>query len=434
MEIFDCIDKVSKKYGYSPELIEALKRCVPAMIDGKSEEDINLLKDTLERVQIFTFEKQPKQEEIDAIKEQKLKGRNNNVESKSYDKGEYGKGDAAGAYVNDPVFDDNMNIIDRVGFIYLTNLDSDSSTAEFYGTEINLSHLIHELGHAWVAQKDEFLQEENGDFITRIGTAKFYNRVDKETHTVEETGVEGLFLEEALNSIEEENALYKILGISNYKDIPGYVQSNYQGLMTDMMRYFIEKLGNNILKDVRFRKDISSTENLQEVFNETNFMKKLKDNEYYNNKEKQLKSLQNTSMTDRAKNKIIEFFDKYRSVYLTEHTDKGFLEYFDNVLEQLFNFWTIKYSYDFGKEDVKNAYEQTIMAILKEGFVPINQAADIIEERKKQKSAPVTITSLAREALNDKIREQEVENAETSEKEQYSKDNREDERVDGTSI
>lgn len=434
MEIFDCIDKVSKKYGYSPELIEALKRCVPAMIEGKNEEDINLLMDTLERVQIFTFEKQPKQEEIDAIKEQKLKGRNNNVESKSYDKGEYEKVVSPGSYVTEPVFDDKMSIVDRVGFIYLTNLYNHSSVAEFYGTKINLSHLIHELGHAWVAQKDEFLQEENGDFITRVGTAKFYNKVDKESHTVEETGVEGLFLEEALNSIEEEKALYKVFGISDYREIPGYVQSNYQGFMTAIMRHFIEKLGNNTLEDVRFRKDISSTENLQGVFNETNFMKKLKDNEYYNNKEKQLKSSQNTSMTDRAKNKIIEFFDKYRSVYLTEHTDKGFLEYFDNVMEQLYNFSSIKYNYDLGKEDIKNAYEQTITVILKEGFVPINQAVDIIEERKKQESSPITISSLAREALNDKIREQEVENAEASEKEQYSKDNREDERVDGTSI
>lgn len=434
MEIFDCIDKVSKKYGYSPELINALKRCVPAMIEGKNEEDIKLLTDTLERVQIFTFEKQPKQEEIDAIKEQKLNGRNKHVETIMFDKGEYGKGVAAGAYVNEPVFDDNMNIVDRVGFIYLTNLYSNSATADFYSTKINLSHLIHELGHAWVAQKDEFLQEENGDFITRIGTAKFYNRVDKETHTVEETGVEGLFLEEALNSIEEENALYKVFGISDYKEIPGYVPSNYQGLMTSIMRHFIEKLGNNILEGVRIRKDSNITEKLQEIFDETNFMKQLKNEEYFNNKEKILKSPQNTSMSDIAKNKITEFFERYRSVYLTEHVNIGFLDHFDNVLEQLFNFWTIKYSYDFGKEDVKNAYEQTIMAILKEGFVPINQAADIIEERKKQKSAPVTITSLAREALNDKIREQEVENAEASEKEQYSKDNREDERVDGTSI
>ena len=103
-------------------------------------------------------------------------------------------------------------------------------------------------------------------------------------------------------------------------------------------------------------------------------------------------------------------------------------------MEQLYNFSSIKYNYDLGKEDIKNAYEQTITVILKEGFVPINQAVDIIEERKKQESSPITISSLAREALNDKIREQEVENAEASEKEQYSKDNREDERVDGTSI
>ena len=33
----------------------------------------------------------------------------------------------------------------------------------------NLSHLIHELGHAWASEKDEFVQDENGNYVDANG-------------------------------------------------------------------------------------------------------------------------------------------------------------------------------------------------------------------------------------------------------------------------
>lgn len=416
MQIFERIDKVGRKYGYDSELISALKRCIPAMIQGKTKEEINLLMDTLERVQIYTFDEQPKQEEIEAITSKKVNGRNDHVKTTLYDKGEYEKTVSPGAYVNEAIFDNNMNIIDRVGFIYLTNLYSNSDTSKFYGTKINLSHLIHELGHAWAAQKGEFNQEKNGDYIMSVGTAKFHYKVDRNTHVVEEKEIDGLYIEEALNSIEEEEALYRLLKTDDFRNIPGYVQSNYQGTMTAMMRHYIEKLGKSTVGGIRIQKDRKEIEQLEEIFGETEFMKSMQEKSYYTNKKKQLDCVQNTSMTDGAKKVVRDFFEEYNDLYLTPHKNQGFLQHLDKVMEQLYNFTSIKYSYDIFKEDIKQAYQQTQLSILAEGYTPINQVAEIIEKRKKQEKPQVTLSTLAREALNDKIRKGEVTKVEEKEK------------------
>lgn len=48
---------------------------------------------------------------------------------------------------------ENMNIVERVGYIHLTRLAENSQAAKAYQSTINLYHLIHELGHAWSSQK-----------------------------------------------------------------------------------------------------------------------------------------------------------------------------------------------------------------------------------------------------------------------------------------
>ena len=150
------LESVAQKFGYSEELLDALKRVVPVMLDGKDEETSKLLLDTIERVEIVVFDEEPTEEEIDSIFSKKVAGRNNHVKFKFEDRGEYGKKVGYGAYCHRPIFDDEMNIVDRVGMLYITKLSKYSEEAKYYGTTINLSHLIHELGHAWAAQKDEY--------------------------------------------------------------------------------------------------------------------------------------------------------------------------------------------------------------------------------------------------------------------------------------
>ncbi len=379
----DFIDEVGRKFGYDAELINALKRCIPAMIEGKSDEEIELLKNTLSRVQIYTFDKRPTQKEVEDITSEKVNGRNNHVTTIECDKGEYDRGTPYGGYVNQPIFDENMNIVDRVGFIYLTNLDEGSSTAEFYGTRINLSHLIHELGHAWSAQKGEYEQEENGNFTMRVGTARFKHRVDRINHTVEEVSVKGLYVEEALNSIEEEDTLFKMFDIESYHDIPGYIPSDYQGIMTSMMRHYKDKLGEDIFQKMRLLKEDDGIERFQKYFDQTEFMKRMSDPEYYVEKEKELASAQETSMSDGAKKRIRDFFEKYRRIYLTTQNNNNFIESLDSTMEQIFSFMSIRYSYDIMQEDGMEAYRRTQIAMMSEGYKPVNEASEMIEEKEQ---------------------------------------------------
>ena len=186
------------------------------------------------------------------------------------------------------------------------------------------------------------------------------------------------------------------------------MQSNYQGTMTEMMRYFVQKFGEETLGKIRIQKDRSKIEKLQEIFDETNFMKGMDGIDYYSEKEKKLNSAQDTSMSDSAKKRIKDFFEKYRSLYLMPHKKQDFLGHLDKVMEQLFNFTSIKYSYDIMNEDIKQAYYQTLSSILAEGYAPINQAVAIMKERKKQEIPQVTLSGLARQALEAKIRIGEV--------------------------
>ena len=406
MEINEYIDNIGNKYNYSTELIDALKKCIPVMICDKSEEDVALLMSTLERVQIYTFDDQPKKEEINYILENKLDGRNKHVKWITLNRGEYDNTTSPSAYVNEPVFDENMNIIDRVGFIYLKNLRENSETANFYGTKINMSYLIHELGHAWAAQKDEFLQDPNGNYTMSVGTSKTKGKVDRKTHTVEETNVTGLYVEEALNSIEEEDSLYRIYGVNNFKDIPNYLESEYQGPMTVMMRYFIEKLGFDYIKNIRYQKDYSKIEILEKVFKETDFFKIVHNPDYFKRKKEVIDSAQNTSMSENSKERVKKFFNKYNKLYMSLHVENGFLEHIDKVMEQLYNFSSIKYSYNIFNEDMNQAYQQTLLSILKEGYIPINEMYDIIEINKKKENK---INEIIKEAIDNKIRTGEIE-------------------------
>ena len=74
-----------------------------------------------------------------------------------------------------------MNIIDTVGYIYITDLEPSSQLATSFGSKINYSFLVHELGHAWAAQKEEYTQDENKNFSCRIGTCLRKRKVDGNT-------------------------------------------------------------------------------------------------------------------------------------------------------------------------------------------------------------------------------------------------------------
>ncbi len=404
------IEEVASKYGYSDELIEALKRVLPIMIDGKDEEEIQLLKDTLERVPIFIFDKQLTKEDIDRIKESLIKGRNNHITEIDIDRGEYDKSEMVAAYDSYPIFDERMNIIDRVGFIYLTRLPEYRKTAQYYNTRIDISALIHELGHAWGAQKDEYEQYEDGSYVQRIGMIKSKFEVDRNSKTTKGIEETGLYIEEALNTIEQEKVLYKLFEINDYKKIPGFLPSNYQGLMTRLMRTYLTILGDKGFVDYRLKKDESIIDNYQSLFERTKFSTETyKNPEYFIEKEREIQSFEKTKMIDDAKKRVREFFSKYHSLYFEPQSETiGFYSHLDNVLKQLYSLVSIKLMYFYEDEKEKpeegyikmaDAYHNMITSILSEGSIPLGEITALSKEveLEQKEHGVITLKSIAKE-------------------------------------
>ena len=185
------LDQIAEKFGYDEELVSQLKRVVPIMTEGKSEEVKNMLFDTLNRVKIFVMENDPTREDVEKCKQEVMGKDNKGVTFVEEDRGEYdNRGVAAGAYVNEPVFDEEMNIVGRNSFIYTTKLGKYSKLAGLYDTRINLGHLVHELGHAWASEKGEFVQNSDGSYVTNVGAYTNISEVDKEKRKVK-TDIQG---------------------------------------------------------------------------------------------------------------------------------------------------------------------------------------------------------------------------------------------------
>ena len=272
INITDEIESVCDKYAYSNELEEALKICIPAMTKDKSQEEIKLLIETLKEVEIYDLRRKPKKEQLDYISETKIGERNKHVKYGKQDLGEYGKDIPPASYHYDIIFDEEMNAIDRSEYIYITRLTKEDEVSKIYGTQIDLSALIHELGHAWAARKEPYKQMENGNVIVRDGMRTDTLLVSREQKTVEYGETKGLYLEEAINTIQEEKALTQILGVLNIDRIEGYKKSTYQSsVMNTIARAYLEKLGaNKPLETARIFNDKSGLEMLQESYSKTN--------------------------------------------------------------------------------------------------------------------------------------------------------------------
>ncbi len=405
MDINLFIDEVARKFGYGEELIEALKRVVPIMMEDKDEEEKELIRNTLRRVQIILFDEQPTQEQIDELKKSQRAGRNSQVTFNEASNNEYDKVVAPAAYESEPIFDEQMRVVDRLGYIYLTNNNKYHPLYKTYQTPINLSHLIHELGHAYASEKDEYVQSEDGSFTTRTGTYIKKSIIDREKKSVEEVSSSGLYDEEALNTIEEERILYKLLGVDNFWDIEGYCPSKYQGIMTQIMRTYIEQIGEDCFRKYRLKGNRNNIDDIQEVFAETEFFKDKHRQSHYERKKESFYSFEDTVMPEESKQNLRDFFTYYNDLFFTPgNYQENFFQHLDRVLEEAYTFQSIRLNYNLSNQDVVegkylkivDAYKKVVSAIKAEAYEPLNQFADI----RKDRGGSITISNISEQLLN----------------------------------
>lgn len=386
MDFDKLIDEVALKFGYDEELVTALKRCIPAMADGKSIEDIELLKQTLKETEIIVFDRQPTEEEVDAIMNRKVNGRNDHVTFKTtVDRGEYGKTVAPASFRYQEIFDENMNIVDKAKFLYITRLNKFNKVHKTFGTMINLSHLIHEIGHAWASQKEWCTQREDGSYILRVGASENEYEVDRKNHIVIDKEQRGLYIEEAANTIEEEKALCKVLNIDSIKEIPDYFITSYQWKMTEVMRMFYETFGTEGVQRLRIQNDKSIIEELNELFKKTDHFERRKSDEYCNEKKEAVMSYKDESnMHVGAKLRLDSFFEKYANLFFGKNETPDFMNYFNGILQSFYNLTKVSYCYR--DSENKRAFEslrKTIGILKRDAIEPIDEMKKIKELEQK---------------------------------------------------
>lgn len=348
-DIDEYIDKISEKFGYDEELSNQLKRIVPTMLEEKPEEIQNLLYDTLDSVKIFVMEEAPNREDVEKCKQEIWGKDNKDVTFVETERGEYdSKGVAPGAYVTEPVFDKDMNITGRKSFIYTTKLSEYNKLKDVYGTRINLSHLIHELGHAWASEKGALVQDKDGNFTITVGTSTDKANIDKEKREIETISYDGLLLEESLNTMEEENAICKVLGIDSIKELNGkeYIKSNYQGFITDIMRSYVEKFGKERFDKFRFLKDKEALKEIEEAIKDTEAWQVLQTKEYIEDKRAKFDKINDLETTEGAKKLINNIVEKYNEDFFPDNTKFTPMQKLENVFTQIYNFSDAKYNFN----------------------------------------------------------------------------------------
>jgi len=385
IEVF--IDSVSEKFGYSEILKNDLKRIIPKMLAGKDEKKRQMLFDTLSKVKIFVLPEGASLEDLEKCKSEVFGKDNVGITFEETDMGEYSKHELpAGAYVSEPVFDDEMNIIGRNRMLYVQELSRYSGLNQVYGSNINLSHLIHELGHAWAAETDEYIQNPDGSFVQNVGTCAITSRVDKGTQKVISESVDGLFVEETLNTIQEEKVLLELTGAQSISELAekGYVRSAYQGMQTDIMKSYVEEFGEDVFEEYRYSKDASALADVEQALKDTEAWQILGTQEYLDKKRAKLAEVENlqTSYGERALSsitKIIGLFDKYDDVYFSSNSKFTPIQKLNNVLEQLYDFNSVRYNFNImDNNNNLEIYKGVVSAIVSEANALRIQAKDVI--------------------------------------------------------
>lgn len=385
IEVF--LDDVANKFGYSVTLTNDLKRIVPLMLKDKDETKKQMMLDTLAQVKIFVLPEDASLDELEQCKVEVFGKDNHGVTFEEMDMGEYSKNDfPAGAYVSEPVFDDDMNIVGRNRMLYVKELSKYSSLQQVYGSNINLSHLIHELGHAWAAQTDEYIQNADGTFVQNVGACAITSRVDSQRKVVTSEATDGLFVEETLNTIQEEKVLLELTGANSISELAskGYVRSSYQGMQTDIMKSYVEKFGLEPFEEYRYSKDSTVLAQVERALSETEAWKILGTTEYTEKKKEKIADVEKLAVSPESINRIKSLFDEYHGVYFPNNSSFTPMQKLNNVLEQLYNFNSVKYNFNImGNDNNLEIYKSVVSSIVAEANALRLQAKDIERQESK---------------------------------------------------
>ena len=381
-EINKVVNEVCEKFQYdstdregNDSLKTVLLKICTVMLKDSNEEDRNLFYEMLRHTPIVVTENLTP-EGYKHLEEKYIGNVNPHIVEEKSNVGEYGKNVGAGAYVSEPILDENLQLKGKKSFLYIQKVNNREQ--QFFGTDINVSHLIHELGHAWHAEKDQYTMLPNNTLKNRTGTAEFIYSFSKNpdgTYTMHTDKVSGLMLEEGMNTLCEEQAMADYMNISleemkdKYRTV--LIPSSYQGYIANFVSYMLQQLNSKDFEQWRMYGDSESKGRIESLMSRTKYWENREQDilptsdspRNYNNKRQIIARMQGDS--------VQEFFKHYENIYFPDISQMSPLDKIENVLEQFYNMSLIKYSIDL--ED----YKAFLNSLGYEGYSLINQSSDI---------------------------------------------------------
>lgn len=381
-EINKVVNEVCEKFQYdstdregNDSLKTVLIKICTVMLKDSNEEDRNLFYEMLRHTPIVITEGLTP-EGYKRLEEKYIGNVNPHIVEEKSNVGEYGKNVGAGAYVSEPILDENLQLKGKKSFLYIQKVNNREQ--QFFGTDINVSHLIHELGHAWHAEKDQYTMLPNNTLKNRTGTAEFIYSFSKNpdgTYTMHTDKVSGLMLEEGMNTLCEEQAMANYMNISleemkdKYRTV--LIPSSYQGYIANFVSYMLQQLNSKDFEQWRMYGDSESKGRIESLMSRTKYWENREQDilptsdspRNYNNKRQIIAKMQGDS--------VQEFFKHYENIYFPDISQMSPLDKIENVLEQFYNMSLIKYSIDL--ED----YKAFLNSLGYEGYSLINQSSDI---------------------------------------------------------
>ena len=381
-EINKVVNEVCEKFQYdstdregNDSLKTVLIKICTVMLKDSNEEDRNLFYEMLRHTPIVITEGLTP-EGYKRLEEKYIGNVNPHIVEEKSNVGEYGKNVGAGAYVSEPILDENLQLKGKKSFLYIQKVNNREQ--QFFGTDINVSHLIHELGHAWHAKKNQYTMLPNNTLKNRTGTAEFIYSFSKNpdgTYTMHTDKVSGLMLEEGMNTLCEEQAMANYMNISleemkdKYRTV--LIPSSYQGYIANFVSYMLQQLNSKDFEQWRMYGDSESKGRIESLMSRTKYWENREQDilptsdspRNYNNKRQIIARMQGDS--------VQEFFKHYENIYFPDISQMSPLDKIENVLEQFYNMSLIKYSIDL--ED----YKAFLNSLGYEGYSLINQSSDI---------------------------------------------------------
>ena len=202
----------------------------------------------------------------------------------------------------------------------------------------------------------------------------------------------------------------EVLNIENVKQIPGYNASEYQTTLTKVVSEYIKIMGIEPFNELRFMKDIKGLNQFQDILANNEEYKIFGTEEYIQKKKNIIQLIKNSeNISDKNKQYIIDFFEKYKDIYFSTNLPENYVERLDNILEEIFNFSSLKGHFDVITIDSESneptlnqknlqLYQSINTLFHIEALSPLTKSISEIENFKKSKNS-ISMHELTKQAL-----------------------------------